>query len=61
MGAAYKGADVANSLFDPIIRSRLYLSDFVVTASFFILLSVLVSIYPALKIRNLNPIDVMTK
>ena len=34
MGAAYKGVDVANFLFDPIIRSRLYLSDFVVTASF---------------------------
>ena len=49
MTSVYKGADVANSLFDPIIRSRLYVSDFALTALSFIVLAVAISIYPALK------------
>ena len=52
--------DVSNTLFDPILRSKLYLGDYIISALSFILLTVLASLYPALKIRNLNPIEVMT-
>ena len=53
--------DVSNTLFDPILRSKLYLGDYIISALSFILLTVLASLYPALKIRNLNPIEVMTR
>ena len=55
------GAEAANSLFDPIMRSKLYLKDYFISAISFIILTILASLYPALKIRKLNPIEVMTR
>ena len=54
-------AEAGNSLFDPIMRSTLYPKDYFISAISFIILTILASLYPALKIRKLNPIEVMTR
>ena len=54
-------AEVGSSIFEPILRSRLYLVDYVKSGSAFIILTIIASLYPAFKIRKLNPIEVLTR
>lgn len=61
MSSMVGSGEVANSLFDPILRSKLYPKDYFISALSFIFLTILASLYPALKIRKLNPIEVMTR
>ena len=53
-------AAVANALFDPILRSTLYFRNYIQIGLAFTLICVLFSLYPALKLRGLKPVEVLT-